>query len=192
MTPAKINFTIYQGSTFSQTLRWESSKKVYKEITGITNAAPCIITSVAHGLTEGWRFKITNVVGMTELNSSETYRSATIVDVDTIEINDVNSIGYKTYTSGGIIEYLEPVDLTGYTASMQIRPKVGDTTIIHDLTSDIIVDAAANTISLVISAADTATFDFFKGVYDLELTNAGVTTKLASGTITLVKEVTIL
>ena len=45
-TPAKINFKVYQGSTFSEVLRWESSSKGYKTITGISNTAPVPLASM--------------------------------------------------------------------------------------------------------------------------------------------------
>ena len=104
-SPAKINFKMYQGSTFSELLRWESSRKIYKSITGITQAAPCIITAASHGVPNGWRVKVTNVVGMKEINSTDTYNTATFVDANSIELNGINSVGYTAYTSGGILEY---------------------------------------------------------------------------------------
>lgn len=193
MTPSKINFKLYQGSTFSEVLRWESSKKIYKTITGISNAAPCIVTSTGHGIPNGWRVKITNVVGMTEINSTEEYNLATVVDANSIELNAINSVGYKTYTSGGILEYNQPIDLTGYTARMQIRLKVEDTEFIHEMTTEnggIVIDTALCTLTLVIPAATTALFTFATAVYSLELVSGAVVTPFVNGTITMYKEVT--
>ena len=59
--PVKLNFKIYQGSTFKEVLRWETSTKVYKPISSITKAAPMVISSTAHGIPVGWRTKVTNV-----------------------------------------------------------------------------------------------------------------------------------
>lgn len=193
MTPSKINFKLYQGSTFSEVLRWESSKKKYKTITGISNAAPCVVTSTAHGIPEGWRVKITNVAGMTDINSTENYNIATFLTSSTIELNAINSVGYKTYTSGGILEYNEPVDLTGYTARMQLRAKLDDTVVLHSMTTEnggISIDAVNSTITLNITATNTALFTFTSAVYSLELINGTVVIPFANGTITLIKEVT--
>lgn len=193
MAPSKISFKLYQGSTFSEVLRWESSRKVYKTITGISNAAPCIITSTAHGLPNGWRVKVTNVLGMTEINNTEDYYLGTAVDANTIELNAVNSVGYKTYTSGGILEYNQPVNLTGYTARMQIRLKVEDTDFIHELTTEnggITINTTDSTLTLTISAVDTAAFTFSTAVYSLELVSGSVVTPFVNGTITMYKEVT--
>lgn len=192
--PAKINFKCYQGSTFSEVLRWESSKKIYKAITGITQAAPCVVTSVGHGVPNGWRVKVTNAGGMKEINSSDTYKIATKLDVDTLEFNDINSIGYTAYTSGGVVEYNEPVSLTGFTARMHLREKVDSTTTLKELTTEnggIVINTTDYTITIFISATDTALLTFSSAVYSLEMVSSlGVVTPLANGTITLVKEVT--
>lgn len=193
MSPSKISFKLYQGSTFSEILRWESSKKIYKTITGISNAAPCIITSTGHGIPNGWRVKVTNVLGMTEINNSEDYYLGTYVDANTVELNAVNSVGYKTYTSGGVLEYNQPVDLTGYTARMQIRLKVDDTEIIHELTTEnggITINTSTYTLTLTIPAATTTLFTFTTAVYSLELVSGSVVTPFVNGTITMYKEVT--
>ncbi len=193
-TPAKINFKLYQGSTFNEVLRWESSKKIYKTITGITQAAPAVVTVPAHAIPDGWRVKITNVGGMTDINSTDTYHIATVLTSDTIELNAINSIGYKAYTSGGVAEYNEPVSLTGYTARMQIREKLDSTTVIKELTTEnagIVIDTSNKKITLVISATDTALFTFNSAVYSLEMVSSGGNvTPFANGVITLVKEVT--
>ena len=194
MSPEKISFKIYQGSTFSEVFRWESSKKIYKTITGITNAAPCVITANTHEVPEGWRVKIANVAGMTDINSSDTYHVATVLTNNTIELNDVNSVGYKTYTSGGILEYNEPVSLTGYTARMQIREKLDSATVIKELTTEnggITINTSNSYIQIEISAADTALLSFSTAVYSIELVSSGGKVyQLANGTLTLVKEIT--
>lgn len=57
----KLNLKVHQGATFRETLRWESSAKVYKPITAITKVAPVQINAVGHGTPVGWRSKFTNV-----------------------------------------------------------------------------------------------------------------------------------
>ena len=194
MSPVKLSFKIYQGSTFNEVLRWESSKKVYKPITLITQAAPVVVTSVGHGIPNGWRAKITNVGGMTEINSTENYNIATVLDVDNVEFNTINSLGFKPYTSGGVIEYNEPVNLTGFTARMQIREKLDSTEVVKELTTEnggIIIEVVNSKISLLISATDTASFTFSSAVYSLELLSSnGEVSPLANGNISLVREVT--
>jgi len=192
MTPVKLNFKVYQGSTFNEVLRWESSKKIYKAITAITSNAPCVVTAVGHGAPDGWRVKVTNVGGMKEINSVDDYKIATKLSADSIEFNDINSIGFSAYTSGGVIEYNQPVDLTGYTARMQIREKIDSDTVIKELTTEnggIVIDVINSKIILNISAADTELFTFNSAVYSIELVSTTVV-PFATGTLTLVREVT--
>ena len=191
--PIKKNFKIYQGSTFQETLYWEATLKAYAPITGITKTAPMVVISTAHSIPAGWSVKITNAGGMKEINSTDTILTVTSVGTDSMTFNDVNSLGYTTYTSGGVVEYYVPVDLTGYTARMQIRAKLEDATEVIELTTEnggITVDDTTKTISLTISATDTALFTFTNAVYSLELVNTGVVTTVASGMVYLVKEVT--
>ncbi len=192
--PTKINFKIYQGSTFNEVLRWESPTKVYAPISGITKAAPVVISSVAHGMPNGWRFKVTNVLGMKEINSVEEYYTATDATADSVTINSLNTLGYTDYTSGGVIEYNEPIDLTGLTARMQVRAKLEDPLVILELTTEnskIAIDTVNKTITLNISATDTALLDFSSATYSLELVSSGgVVTPFCNGTLSLIKEVT--
>ncbi len=191
--PVKLNFKIYQGSTFKESLRWETSTKVYKAITGITKAAPIVITAAGHGVPVGWRIKVTNVSGMKEINSSDTYHTVTSTTTDTITLNAVNSLAYTDYTSGGVVEYNEPRSLTGVTARMQIREKLASTTIIDELTTEnggIVIDTVNKTITIVISATDTAAYTFSTAVYSMELIDGTEVIPFIYGNITLDKEIT--
>ncbi len=192
MAPSKLNFKIYQGSTFSETLRWESATKVYVPITNITKTAPMVVTATAHGVPLNWRTKITGVQGMKEANTAD-YVIATGVAANTLTYNSVNALGYTAYTSGGVLEYNQPVDLSQYTARMQIREKLSSTTVIKELTtqnSGIVIDNTAKTITIKISAADTALFTFKSAVYSLELVNLDVVVPFIYGNLTLEAEVT--
>ena len=191
--PVKLNFKMYQGSTFKEVLRRETSTKVYKAITGITKAAPVVITAVGHGIPVGWRTKITNVVGMTEINSADTYHTVTGTTTDTVTINAVNSLGYKEYISGGVLEYNDPYDLTGVTARMQLRSKITDETTILELTTEnggIVIDTALKTITIVVSATATAALTFSTAIYSMELIDGTEVIPFITGNITLEKEVT--
>ena len=192
-SPTKVNFKMYQGSTFKETLRWESSTKNYAPISGITKAAPMVVTSTGHSVPIGWRGRITNVSGMVEVNSLD-YITVTDTTPNTLIFNSINSLGFKDYISGGVFEYNVPVDLTGYTARMQIRTKLEDPVVIHELTTEnggITINNTLKTIELLISATNTSGFTFSTAVHSLELVSSGgIVTPFFSGNITLVKEVT--
>lgn len=193
-SPAKINFKIYQGSTFSEVLRWETAAKTYVPITAISKSAPLVVTAPDHGVPLEWRVKFTNINGMTDLNSADTYYQVTGVTSSTLTINSVNSLGFREYTSGGVVEYNTPTDLTGFTARMQIRPTLSDSTVIEELTSEnnkIVINNINKTITLTIPAATTANYTFSSAVYSLEMiSSGGQVTPLCSGSFSLTKEVT--
>lgn len=192
--PAKLNFKLYQGSTFGEVLRWESSTKVYEPITGITKSAPLVVSTNAIDIPVGWRVKFTNIAGMTELNSSDTYHIVTDKTNSAITINTINSLGFKDYISGGVVEFNKPVDMADTSARMQLRAKIDDPIVIQELTTQngyIILDDIAKTITLNIPATITAGYNFSSAVYSLEIVSSGgQVTPFANGTITLVKEVT--
>jgi hypothetical protein len=195
----KFDINILQGKTFIQTVRWETTPIVYKAITGITRTAPITITVEGHGAPEGWRAAVTSVQGMEQANAAHVppwdtdYHQVTVVDADTIQFNDVNAAGYDVYTEGGYLQYNTPQDLTDYEARMTIKNRVGGTEIASFTSADgdIEVDEANYTITLTISATDTAAYDFRNGVYDLEMVSpSGVVTLLMYGTVVLTNEVT--
>jgi hypothetical protein len=191
--PIKLNLKIYQGSTFKQILRWESSTKVYVPITNIAKSAPIVITTPAHGIPVGWRAKVTNAGGMKEVNLLD-YNIVTSITEDTVTFNQVNSLAFTAYTSGGVLEYNQPASIFGLTARMQIREKLTSDTVIHELSTDnggIVFDNTYKTITLNIPDEITAGFGFTSAVYTLEFTTgAGETSTFAKGSISLEKEVT--
>jgi len=87
-----------------------------------------------------------------------------------------------------------PVNLTGYTAEMDIRASYDDPNTIIQLDTTngrITLGGTAGTIQLLISAADTAALDFTSAVYDLELTAPdGTVTRLMEGGVSFSPEVT--
>ena len=86
--------------------------------------------------------------------------------------------------SGAIGATTAPVDLTGYTANLQIRPYTGSPTLYYDASSDIVLGGVAGTIVLTILSADTSTFTWFNAVYSLLLTDpTGVITEILSGNV---------
>lgn len=191
--PIKLNLKIYQGSTFRKVLRWESATRVYAPITSIQKSAPVVVTAPNHGVPVGWRARVVGAGGMKEINYSE-YTTVTATTTDTVVFNEINSLAYTTYTSGGVLEYNTPVNLSNYTARMQIRETVDSNTVIYELTTEnsgIVFDNTLKTIALNIPASSTAQFDFELAVYNLELVyyNQDVI-PFAGGSISLQREVT--
>lgn len=209
---ATKDLVIQQGDTFSLVLRWETTPIVYKPITGISIdfGAPRL-TVASHGLLDGWRATVTRVKGMTNINAENTpprdkdYHAGTVIDADTIEFNDVipvddNDREWPAYISGGFIQYYTPHDLSGYSARMKVKDRIGGDVILstedEDSPRDILsitLDNTAKTITLTIDATNAVDFISFRGVYDLEMVSGDATpivTKLISGRISFPKEVT--
>ncbi len=71
-----------------------------KVITNITVANPPVVTSAAHGFTNGDSIWITGVIGMTQINNQlYTVANAT---TNTYELSGANSTQYSAYITGGI------------------------------------------------------------------------------------------
>lgn len=197
ITPARINLKIYQGSTFRETFRWESQTKAYVSISNITKSAPCIITtSNTHNIPTSWRFRVTDVAGMNQINQTteDQFYLANTVTSNTITINTLNSINFNNYTSGGTISYNVPVSLANFTAIFQMRENINSTTTLKQLTSapnqGIVIDDTNKLITITINATDTSNFNFPSAVYGLELTSpTGEVFSLITGTISLIKEI---
>jgi hypothetical protein len=140
----------------------------------------------------GWRCIITGVSGMTEINSGE-YKESSNITTDEIIFNSINPVTWRTYTSGGVVEYNTPVDLAGMTARMQIRPTITSDTLIDEFTTEsgeIVINNTLKTITLTIPADVTATYTFRNAVYSIELVSGTVVIPLAFGNIALETEVT--
>jgi hypothetical protein len=86
------------------------------------------------------------------------------------------------------------INLTGYTARMQIRERVESSTALVSLTnsSGITLGGAAGTVVITITATQTdALPNMKKGVYDLELVSAGgIVTRLLQGEVVVSPQVT--
>jgi len=87
-----------------------------------------------------------------------------------------------------------PLNLTGYTIRMQVRPNVRSADVLIALNNSngrITVNAAAGEFTLALSAAETAALSFNDGVYDIELQSpSGDVIRLAQGLVKVSPEVT--
>jgi len=86
------------------------------------------------------------------------------------------------------------IDLTGCTARMHVRTRLGDPLPFLILTTEngrIALGGVTGTVDLFISDADTTAIQQNGGVYDLEIQHPnGDVTRLAEGSVTVSKEVT--
>ena len=80
-------------------------------ISGATAADPVVITSTAHGLSDGDKVSISGVVGMVELNATVHYAKVTGYSTTTFALysdsgltTTVDGSGYTAYSSGGYVD----------------------------------------------------------------------------------------
>ena len=193
------NITILQGKTYKHAIYWEDETYTYKPITAITKGAPVVITSPAHGLTDGWPVVVVSAGGMTQINAENNppkdkeYKQVTKVGVDTVSLNTVNSSWFSTYTSGGYLQFRTPHPLIGVTARMTIKDKVGGTILAESggLTPLITmsVDDATKTIEFSMTATDTAAITWRRGVYEVEAVDGTTVYSLLSGSVAVIREI---
>jgi hypothetical protein len=86
------------------------------------------------------------------------------------------------------------INLTGYTARMQVRAKRTNPEVLLELTTEnggIVLGGADGSVTLQASAVDTAAFTWTRGVYDVELISAGgIVTRFIRGSVSVSPEVT--
>ncbi len=189
---------IRKGEAFELVIRWEMEPILYKAISGISLAGAPVLTVSSHGMPNGWTVR--RIVGVNGTKQINTHRlindvweptalgerfpngfKGTAVDANSIRLNELNAAGFTAYTSGGYIEYMTPVDLSGYTAEMDIRNPDDLTTTLLTLTTAngrITLDNTAKTITLYIAVADVNSITWTEGVTTLEMTPADGKTKL--------------
>lgn len=107
----QFQFSIEQGYALEfgdQYMRIKSDGayvvEVAKTITAATNANPVVITSNAHGFSNGDWIHITNMAGMTELNGLTwivANKTANTFELTDLFDNTVTSVAFGVYTSGG-------------------------------------------------------------------------------------------
>jgi hypothetical protein len=87
-----------------------------------------------------------------------------------------------------------PINLTGYSARMQVRPSIKSTEVVTELTTAngrIVLYPLLGKIELNLTAVQTAALAAKQCVYDLELVSgSGFVTRLLQGAFTITPEVT--
>ena len=208
---ADKDISILQGSAFNVPVRWmDGDRIIRKPITGISIASGAPRLDVAgHGCPNGWPTTVTLVKGMTPINAKNAqpkgadYRATTVIDSNTLEYNAVSPVDdngreWPAYISGGFVQWYAPFDLTGKSARMTIRDKIGGTVLASTEAAhapqNVItatVDVANNVINIAIPATATDDFAWKKGVYDIEVySTAADAQRIVQGEIVVSREVT--
>lgn len=92
---SKGNTVKFFGTTYQAVTGYAAPKT----ITGITNAKPAVVTSVAHGFTDNDVIKLADIGGMVNLNGK--HFVVNVLSVDTYELVGSDTVNEDAYTSGG-------------------------------------------------------------------------------------------
>lgn len=111
---ASFNFVLEGTNGFTLANTTGGVPEYRTAITGITQADPCVVTAVAHGLSTGMQVRITDLGpemttarGMDELTGNR--YSVTVLTADTVSLQDpltgedIDSSAYVAYVAGGSI-----------------------------------------------------------------------------------------
>jgi hypothetical protein len=187
---------IEQGVDFIHEFLWLGAGKFIAPIEHIEVGYPTIITVTNHGLNtlqSPQPIIISGVDGCPDLNSEATeIESGIYLDDDHFSM-PVSTVADVWVPGTGEITYHKPTDLTGYTGEMKIRKNWYSDEVIHTISTALgtmILIPETGGITLNISAADTALFDFVGAVYDVDLELNGFWTRVFRGPVTLLTEIT--
>lgn len=115
-------------------------------------------------------------------------QGATFVRIFLWQVGDSTDCSCTTAGTG------TPVDLTGFSASLQIRQTPQSATVLYagsTANGNIVLGGTDGTITLTIPATTTSSFSWLRGVYDLILTSSGgIVTRLLQGSVTVSPDVT--
>lgn len=120
----------FQGSTIEVLVDFSASSSPGVSVSAITSASPPVVTATAHGLSDGDVVKLTDVVGMTEVNGGVFIVES--IDANSFSLLSVDGTGYATYTSGGFVNEATLsnwCELTGYNRTGGTSPEIPRTTI---------------------------------------------------------------
>lgn len=172
-----MTMTIKKGKTFRRVYRPMVPPYIFKPIVSVSNTAPALINVPGHELVTGQYVAVVSVKGMTQINAASNppagsdYKKVTVVDADNITLDNVNASDFRTYESGGYLQFHTPLNMAGCTARRMVKDRVGGT-ILLELTTEngrIEIDNAAHTISENIPATTTDDITWVCAVSDLEL-----------------------
>lgn len=191
---AHKDWPLIQGATFDKLLTWLNPTSVFTAVVaGDSDPTPPV-----------WPFDI----GDTVVDNTVTWENTRLATKSDLEGDNVIAdwMASTTYGIGDmVLSTRQPVDITGYTARMQIRDDFADedgvvlfemTTVIDADDNGIYLGTTDGQIRLVIQPGTTQGFDWDPAGYDLEMISPvnpplypdGFVTRLLEGTFTVSKE----
>ena len=175
------NTTIDQGATWYINF-------IYKQpavITNVSGNGTTVTYTCANAFSIGQTVSIDGVIP-----NVYNLQNKTIAGSGSTSFTVTNS-ATGTYISGGIATV--PMNLTGYTARLQVRSLPSDPDAVLTLTTEnggITITPLTGFVAVTASATQTGAIDEGTYVYDIELVNGSIVTRLAQGQVVVSPEVT--
>lgn len=186
------DFQLSPGETWAPVVRWASDELTSVPVTGVTSAAPVVVTAPGHGLPNGWRAALTGVVGMPEVNAAnyppvgEDWKRGTVIDANTVQLNHETGAGFGPYVSGGFLVYQTPIPLDGVGVALNVwanEDRCGTPIVSLAVGTGVTIDTTAMTIT---GRLQTAGLAWQTGFYSMMATDAsGNTTELMAGVLNI-------
>jgi hypothetical protein len=156
-------------------------------ITNITANGTTITVTAVNG------FAVSQIVSITGVIPSQYNLQNVAIATRSGSQFTITNPATGTYISGGVA--YAPVNLSGYTAALQLRSLPNDPTAALTLTTEnggIAITALTGTIAVTATAAQTRAIDEGYYYYDLEITqtSSGIVTRVAQGQILVSAEIT--
>jgi hypothetical protein len=175
------------NTTIDQGANWYINF-IYKQPAELTNVS-------GNGTTVTYTCNNAFVVGQTVsidgvIPSDYNLQNKTIATVNPTSFTVTNG-ATGIYISGGIATV--PMNLTGYTAALQVRSLPSDPDAVLTLTTQnngITITPLTGVVAVTATAVQTGSIDEGTYVYDIELTNNGNVTRLAQGQVIVSPQVT--
>ena len=182
MTAGSRNIRIEQGSTLVVPMFLRSTVEVGTTPVRVGRAVPHVKNP---GPSEVWFGADDTVTPLT----------GTLVPVgEVVEVSPAADVWLVSDVDEAVARV--PMDLTGYAARMQIRPRVSSDTELLELTSEdggIVIDGPSGQLTLFATDSQTSDLSFRTAVYDIEIVSPApesYVTRVLQGKVTLSPEVT--
>lgn len=180
---------------------------MYVPIDTVSSSAPTRVVAPGHGLVDGWRAGIMDIVGgLSPFNITQAsllvsieqfLMPITVIDADIIEFSRLNSASVAAHTAGtGHLVYYRPLDISAYTsARSDLKVSVNSPPALSFTTEDGTYELSPSTSSLILRPAINTpmVLDARKYVFDIELVTAGgqvLAPVAATSEVTILPEVT--
>lgn len=182
---AEVSLTVARGCQSQLVLQPTLSERGYRPVSAVSLTAPVRLTVPDHGLPNGWTVKPIGTGNSPLLRLGE--KLVTVIDGDTLEINDTHALDWPEYTGGVQLAYLKPLPLHGYTARFEVRASASSPSPILVLESPDHIAVEDGAVRLTLGSAHTQEVTAEAMIYRLTLRAPGSDDDqlLAHGRLTL-------